>query len=366
MKKNRLLSAAVFLLFISLAVLYGCKKNTISETKNQTDLREVYKQKLKNEPVTSTQIVNQKGKGYYGDINGNKLTTFPVTVNRSDAFTCPDPGDSEFDFEFESMTREFTCGIGYRFLVTFKITSEFEILFDNGTNISSGRVRFRNSSNVTIHTTDPAALLSIQNNGSVGTNGNGDDMYEFIITFRTPVVSESIYNASASIQPSLFAYTDCSNYPTITIPFSTQVSTAGSQHINLPCLRIDKVYWNAATSNPYVPPNLAGADPTGSGCFPYGYVFPHKQEIWFKNGSGEWKKFYLHTSGLGQPGVETDLINYWDVWYIDVSLSQSNNGLSPGNVEVRYRNNHMNGSGNGAPCVTQPADTWVYETWYIN
>jgi hypothetical protein len=72
---------------------------------------------------------------------------------------------------------------------------------------------------------------------------------------------------------------------------------------------------------------------------------------------------------LLNPGVQTENINYWDVWYIDVSLSQSSNGLVPGNVQVRFRNNHLGSTSNGGPCVTEPSagsSTWIYETWYIS
>ena len=126
--------------------------------------------------------------------------------------------------------------------------------------------------------------------------------------------------------------------------------------------------WNPSYGTPpnYKPPSLSGADPIGSPCFPYGYVFPHRQEIQFKNGNGNWKAFYLHINGLLSPGVETPLIGHTDVWFIDLILSQSFNNLVLGNVEVRYRNNLMNTSSNGGPCVSEPADTWIYETWYLN
>ena len=363
----KLITKATFLFVISIVVFNGCKKTAVNETKEQTDLVEFYKQKLKNEPLVSTQILNLKGKGYYGDINGNRITVIPGQSNRTEASTCPDPGESEFDQEFVSMDREYTCGVGYRFLVTYKITSEFYPVLSSGSNFSVGRVRLKNGS-TTIYTTPTAHLLSIVNNGIVGTNSNGDDLNEFIIEYRTDIVSETVYNNSTAIQPNLFAYTDCTNYPTLTIGFSTQQSAVGSQHTTQPCLRVDKVYWSPSAGTPpnYTPPSLSGADPTGSGCFPYGYVFPDKQEIHFKktaldvNYTGT---FNLYINGLNHASVATSLINYWDVWYIDPTNSV---GLVTGNVEVRYRNNHMNGSGNGAPCVTQPDDTWVYETWYIN
>ena len=191
-----------------------------------------------------------------------------------------------------------------------------------------------------------------------------EDLNEFIVSFRTEYINESQFNSAVAIEPNLYAFTDCSSYPTISIAFSPQQSAIGYQQNSLPCTRIDRVYWNLSSSP--TPPNLAGANPSGSSCFDYGYVFPHKQEVQFKNNSGVWKSFYLHVNALSNPGVETSLINYWDTWYIDMSLTQSNNGLVPGNVEVRFRNNHMGSSSSGGPCVTQPNDTWFYEIWYLN
>ena len=188
--------------------------------------------------------------------------------------------------------------------------------------------------------------------------------FEFVVSYRTEYISSTDFSNAVAIEPNLFAYTDCSSYPTISIAFSPQQSAIGSQQNSLPCSRVDKVYWNPSDGT--TPPSLLGCDVIGASCFPWGYVFPDKQEIQFKNSSNVWKAFYLKINGLGQPGVEQSLINYWDVWYIDVSASQSSNGLVPGNVQVRYRNNHMGSTTNGGPCVTQPTDTWIYETWYIN
>jgi hypothetical protein len=212
-------------------------------------------------------------------------------------------------------------------------------------------------------------VITIQNNGVVGVNGNGNDMNEFLVTYRSEIISEATYNLSAAVQSNLTCYTDCTNYATLNIGFSTQQQVVGSQQNTLPCLRVDNVAWNPSSGTPptYTPPSLTGCDPTGSGCFPYGYIFPDKQEIKFKKNSGDnyTGVFNLYIYGLGLSSVPTSLIGHTDVWYIDPANST---GLVTGYVQVRYRNKQT-GTSNGGPCVTQPDagdGTWVYATWYIN
>lgn len=364
--KNSKLIAFLLIIIGTTTIFVSCKKNSVAKNDERTTLLKSFQEKIIKSPVVTTEILQLKGKGYYGDINGNKISTTSGLAGRGDASSCPDPGDSEFDQEFVSMDREFTCGVGYRFLVTYKVTSEFYPVLSSGSNVSVGRVRLRNGS-TTIYTTPNAPVISIVNNGVVGLNSLGEDLNEFLITYRTDIVPEATYNNATAIQPNLFAYTDCVSYPTLSIGFSTQQSAVGSQHTSLPCLRVDKIYWNPSSGTPptYSPPSIAGANVFGSGCFPYGYVLPEYQELQFKNGSGVWKSFYMHINGLANPGVETDKITIIDVWYLDLTLSASQNGLVTGNVDVRYRNK-ITSSSNGGPCVTEPADTWVYETWYLN
>lgn len=198
-------------------------------------------------------------------------------------------------------------------------------------------------------------------------------MHEYLKVLQTGfsfILLENLTKDNAALyNESIFSYlgmsNDCSNY-TLIIGYSTQQSAVGSQHTTLPCLRVDKVYWNPSSGTPptYTPPSLSGADPTGSGCFPYGYVFPDKQEIKFKKNSSDnyTGVFNLYINGLGNASVATSEINYFDVWYIDPANSSA---LVTGYVDVRYRNKQT-GTSNGGPCVTEPTDTWVYETWYIN
>jgi hypothetical protein len=361
----KLFSALLFFAFAA-ALFYSCKKSDKADP-GQNAVTDQIRQRFKNEPLRSVQLLNLPGTGFYGDMNGTRLTPGSVKNSRELGTSCPDPGDAEFSQSFVSMEREFTCNVGYRFVVTYKIISEFYIVNNVGSSYSGGRIRLKNALGTYYYITPSASrapLLSIQNNGVVGHNSLGADLNEFIVSFRTEYISQTDFSNAVAIEPNLFAYTDCSNYSTITIAFSPQQSAEGSQQNTYPCSRVDRVYWNPRNGS--TPPNLTGADPVGSTCFPYGYVFPNKQEVLFKNSSNQWVPFYLFNSGVSGASTAKSLINYFDIFYIDVSTSQSSNGLVPGNVQVRFRNNHMGNSSNGGPCVTQPTDTWIYETWYIN
>lgn len=365
MKTLKIIIASATLLFFSIFAFYGCKKTANNESKEQDNLAEIYRQKLRNEPSTSTITVNLPGKGYYGDINGNRIAVTQGIASRPDGSSCPDPGNSEFEQELVSITKEFTCNVGYRFVVQYKITSEFYPLLTNSSGQQSkGRIRLLNSSGVQVYITPTSSInpiLSIQNNGVVGQNSNGDDMNEFLVTYRSEIISEATYNLAASVQSNLTCYTDCLNYATLIIGFSPQQQVEGYTQNTMPCLRVDKVFWSPRNGS--TPPSLAGCNPVGSLCFPYGYVYPAKQEVQYKNNQNQWIPFHL-THFINQTGTQMSLIDYWDVWYIDVTSCQTA-GLTTGNVQVRYRNNH-NVNANGGPCVTQPNGYWVTETWYIN
>lgn len=370
MKTLKLMAATVTLIALTLIIFYSCKKTATNEAKEQKDLTAFYQQKIKDEPASATLTVNLPGKGYYGDINGNKITVTPGQTNRDETTSCPDPGNSEFTQSLVSITREFTCNVGYRFVVKYKITSEFyPQLTSSSGQPSKGRIKLVDLFGGQVYVTSTSTInpvITIQNNGVVGQNSNGDDMNEFLVTYRSEIISESTYNLSAAVQCNLTCYTDCPNYATLVIGFSSQQQVDGSAQNTLPCLRIDKVYWSPSTGTApnYTPPSLAGCNPLGSSCFPYGYVYPDKQEIWFQKNSTDLYtgEFNLYLHYLGQPSTPAHLINYYDIWYIDPVNSVD---LVPGYVQVRYRNVQTSTS-NGGPCHTQPDGIWVYETWYIN
>lgn len=375
MKQLKLMTVAAMLICISLIAFYGCKKTGVGEpdrpnTVKQEDLIAIYKAKLKDQPTSATMVVNLPGKGFYADLSGNKVTINNAAgsnTNSTDAFSCIDPADSEFTADLVSITREYTCNVGYRFVVQYRLETEIEPLYQNSSSqVSRGRIRLRNSSGGTVYTTPTTTinpLISIQDNGVIGQNNNGDDIHEVVVTYRSEIISEATYNLSASVQSSLNAYTDCTLYPQLIVPFSTQQQVLGSQHDALPCTRIDKAYWNVSTG---LGASAAGCNAVPGNCFPWGYVFPNRQEIEiFVNNQWQEIRLWRWASGGGTQ-TTARYINPVDIWYISMTgYTGSPSTISAGTYSVRYRNNH-NISANGGPCVTQPNDTWVTESWYIS
>ena len=364
-KTNALIKQFSLIVLITI-LLFSCQKsiNDQQATEKQ-DLIETYRQKLQGKPTETTQILKLPGKGFYGDINGNRITTIIPNGGRGNASSCPEPSESEFEQELYSITRMFYCGSGYSYQIRYKIISEFTPLYNGGSpfyNISFGRIKlYNNASNTAIYTTpstDKNPIVDIQNNGVVGQNSNGDDMNEFILTFYTEEISLSTFNSATRMKAMIFAYTDCPNYASIQIPYSGDQTVSTTTQNALPCSRTDAVYFNVQSGSS--PSNLSGVNPIGSSCFPSGYIYPNKQEIEFKKTDGNWGgHFNLYLTGLNNPSSTKYLIDYVDIWYIDGANSA---GLgSQGTKEVRYRNNH-NVAANGGPCTS----AWVYTTWYIN
>lgn len=350
-------------LFVSLLTLTnGCKKSSIEMQAPSSETLKDLEAKIKAEGESFTQVVNIPGKGYWADLNGKQIFRSSNLGSRTNA--CPDPGEDYPEQEMYSVKREYTCAQGFRLEIKYDVTLAYKPELTNTSGLKSfGRVRLKNGGTVIWPTTTPTPkydVLSIENLGGAGTDPNGLAMTKYRVTFRSDYISESTFNSSTSMETYLSVYTDCSTYPTFVIPYSPQQSVSTDQANSLPCARIDKVYWGPKVGN--TPPYLTGCHPLITSCFPSGYVFPHRQEIAFKNSSGIWVPFALYINGLANPSVSTSLISIYDVFYIDVSK----NGLVPGNVQVRYRNNHEDGTGNGAPCSTDPEGTWVYETWYLN
>lgn len=343
------------------SIFHSCRKS--EKLNDRQESNELLRERLKNETYGNTQILNLKAKGFYGDLEGNPITT-NKPISTLMAASCPEPGEDYPEQSIYSVLKEFTCSQGYRIEVKYDIILAYTPLLQNSSGTASfGRLRLKNSSETIIWPTGTPVpkfnVTSIENLGNAGTDPNGLTLTKYRITFRSDYIPEATLSASATMETYLLIYTDCVNYPTFVCPYSPQQTSSTSQANTQPCLRIDKVIWNPRSDE--IPPFLAGANPIGNPCFPYDYVFPHKQEIKFKKSDGTWGDFNLYINGGSNPSEATSLINYWDIWYIDVPNSA---GLVPGNVEVKYRNNNMGLS--TQPCVSQPEGTWVYETWYIN
>jgi hypothetical protein len=220
---------------------------------------------------------------------------------------------------------------------------------NNSSQLSRGRLRLKNSSGTVIFSNTNIPLSSIEN---LGADPYDASLTRFRITFTTPFIDNTTYNSSATAEPAAFIYTDCSNVPSVTVPYSSQQATSTTANYTTPCTRYDKVYYNPASGG--TPANVAGVNASG-GCGIYGYIYPDQHHIqYYKSSTSTWldMKFYFYGS------TAEGYIYNWDVWYIDRSTD-----LAPvGNYQIRYRNKENNTS-YGGPCESP---SWVYETWYLN
>lgn len=309
---------------------------------------------------------NVAGKGFYGDLEGNSLH-FPLNQdNNRTEWYCPQPPDQDDDLQQEvSVTSQFTCNQGYRLEVTYTIKSYYNLLTANPNNssqISKGRLLLKNSSGTVVWSNTNMAITSIVNLGTTPDDYGVADLTIFQVKYITPYISESTYNSSAKAWPSLFIYTDCPNIPTVSIPYSAQQAASTYDLITLPCLRVDKVWWNPSTG---LGASLAGMDAVPGSCYPYNYVYPDKQEIQiYANGVWQAIQLWEWDPQGGTIPNNTGKIIHSDIWYISMS-GYIGGTISAGNYQVRYRN-RQEGTSNGGPCVSQPTNTWVTETWYIS
>lgn len=351
-----LLSFSLFILL--LFFIQGCKKNDRVADTGVHSLEELYREKLKNEPFSFTQVVNLKGKAPYLDSNGNKISFKTPTNPDGQLVSCIQPDNSEYRFEFVSISTGYRCGYGYKFGVKMKVISEFNLVItDMQGMVSNGRLRFRNATGAVIYTTPSLRVESITLNGVVGHNSAGDDLNEFIIEYSTDEVAGYYYNLSASVQPSMVLYTDCQQMSTIfTGSNITPLPVSAASMTTNPCLRTDKIYWNPrSSSNPR--PSVAGTNTMFNQCYPPTYIYPDYHEIMYKGADDNWYHFRLFVNFLNMPSRDTIGLKWNQIFYIDVPNCPN---LTPGFVQVMYRN--IMGTPQNHTCES----AWVYETWYLN
>lgn len=335
----------------------GCKKDDKIGTTQNEDLPRIREQ-INKLPFTNTNVVNVKTPGYYGDADGNPIVRMKANNGNSGMSTlgggCPAPEDDYPEQTIYSVKTGLVCGQGYMVEVTYDLTLVYEPLLTNAAGAASfGRIRLKNAAGTVIWpTTTPVPkynVVSIVNMGSTKTDPSGLPLTTYRVTFKTDYIAENIFANAASVETYLFAYTDCPNIPTFVCPYSQQqTSTNFLGTISSPCSRTDRIYFNA--TNGEYKANVAGAAVRTS-CIPYGYVFPNKQQIEFKNKDGVWVSFVLN--GGYVDGDKTG-IRPMDICYFNIQASVVK-GLITGNVQVRYYNVMDSG------CQSD----YVYETWYI-
>lgn len=185
----------------------------------------------------------------------------------------------------------------------------------------------------------------------MGTDPSDASLTLFKIVFTTPYIADATYSNSATAEPGAFVYTDCSNVPTVTGPYTADQANSTTANYTTPCTRYDKVYYNPAAGG--TPASVAGVNASG-GCSIYGYIYPDQHHIQYKNSSNVWVDMPFVFYGLTATGYITN----FDVWFIDRTGALS----AVGNYQVRYRNKETNSTYGG----TCESPDWVTETWYLN
>lgn len=359
MKTGLKIFSAITLIGAASFIFYSCKKSETKTSSEQSITKEEaiakIKNQLKGKPIETTYNLNLPGRGYYSDENGNQIDLNTIKQQRS-SYTCPPPDDDYFSTELISITSQYTCGQGYEITVKYYISVLYNLVASNPNNssqLSKGKLRLKNSSGTVIYnnTNVPISSSNIEN---LGMDPSDINLTKFRITFTTPYIADVTYGNSSVAEPAAFIYTDCSNVPSISLPYSSSQSVSTTGNYTLPCTRYDKVYYNPAGGG--TPASVAGVN-AGSGCSIYGYVYPDQQRIQFLNTSvtpNVWTDmpFVLYGS------TATGYIANWDVWFIDRTGL-----LAPvGNYQIRYHNKENNTSYGGL-CESSG---WVYETWYLN
>ena len=370
-KKIFMAALSAMLLF---AVLNGCKKYKADDVKSHEADIEAIKAKLKNEPVGAKYQLNLPGKGYYGDINGNKI--IPGSIKRSEYFCPGDPSEDELSQEILSSFNEFTCGQGFKVTVTYEVKVWYNLEYDNPNNssqISKGRLKLYNSSSQVIWSNTAIPIANIVLTGTEPYPGGGlPDYNVYEITFTTGYIDETTFNSSSNAQASLCMYTDCDDVATVNIGYSAQQIVPTTGNYTVPCSRVDKVW--------FVPnPGGSAASALGviavSTCSIYGYVYPDQQQIEIDLGNPAgyqpirlWKYNPIYYPGGPYPQFiynNSGIIDNTDVWYIEMTGYDNGSGgtanISAGTYPIRYKNKQL--STYGGPCTS---GSWVTENWYIN
>jgi hypothetical protein len=342
--------------FTCVIAFYSCNKNDKKQDA-QNDIERI-REKVNQQPFSTTSVLNLPGKGYYGDADGNPLVKTSGNKSSNGISTmgagCPDPGDYSPSETLVSISTEITCGQGYIITAVYDFTSVYSPVLTSATGAASyGRIRFKNAAGVviwpTVAPTPKYNIVSIENRGDIGIDVNTGLMETtYRVTFKTGYLTERDMIGAASIEPSFICYTDCPNIPTFSVPFSSQQSSPVLSSFQAPCNRTDRVFFNGAGAG--YDPNISGiANSLYCGS---GYQFPTSQDVEFLNSQGVWVPFYL--KGPGFPEGFKSTISSLDIAYINVTKSKDNL-LVTGNVQVRYRNRMSSG------CTS----SWVYTTWYI-
>lgn len=275
------------------------------------------------------------------------------------AYVCDYPGIVNAYATFESVSRSFDCGDGYKFTVTYNVSAPFNIVAASPyvpSIVTKGLIRLKrtnsadNSGSNVVYAEDniPAAITPL------GDDPGNPDNFLFRVTFTTSYITSptTVYDG-VYIEPNPRFATDCDLYPGVGSGVITRHVVFGSviDPNNQPCTRTDKCFINP--SMPGMLGSIAGSDVIGA-CTAEGVVVSQAHDFeyreitgfnpanWATTGTpGAWT--VVPVPSVSGSGTTNGTIGYWEVRTLPNTTFISNHVY-----EFRYRNRMVMGT--GAPC----------------
>lgn len=239
--------------------------------------------------------------------------------------------------ELVSIERRFICGSGYLLTINWEVSTVFDLVNanpNNGSQLSRGRIRLKNSGGTTVFQDLNITPVSIT---SLGTDPNNSAKTIYSISFTTPYISQSLMNQAATLDNSYFIYSDCDDTYAISTSYISVYSTNISD-ITDPCQRLDNAYIVPSTTvNPPYEGYAAGSDVVGN-CNDWGYIHNTGSRIQYRyQGTSTWNSLPMREPGSGTLRT-TGIVFYWEVLYIEAGDLSNGSGT----YEFRYQNTYPN------------------------
>lgn len=359
MKKLILLNRVAFIMLALGGIIFldGCKK---VDSKNEPitisqDAKQKAQEMINNNPQLQnvTYNLNKKGTTFFADKYGNKIE--PSNHNNY-TYQCDDIEYAPTSI-LESVVREWSCSLGYRFKVKWKISASLPILSNNPIYQipTKGKFKIKSTDGSTIYSENAITAVDITILGDDPSTGNINRFYS--LEYYTQWIPFSYFTLdTAPLEHQIFAQTDCIFAPQI---FNSNTSPALGSVLD-PCNRIDQI----AITNAEVFGGVYSVNGTLFGYYqnvlpctpPSGSTMPDRHEVkircveplyyeaTFRNISpqfGTWPGTPLTEYGYLNPFnilTQTGTIGTGDVYYIrDLDITVSGI-IRHGAYKVIYRN----------------------------
>jgi hypothetical protein len=357
----------------------------------QNDLEKM-RQQVKDHPEMAAIIfpINQKVPMHFEDENGRVVNSSSPVQGQGNNFTyqcvSPEEMDHPTSATLISTSRFYDCSVGYRFVLTWRISTSVNLTSSNagGTMFTRGRIRIKDIFGATLYSNTNITPATITLIGDDGSTGNANHIYQ--VSYTTAWLPFSYFTPNTTVfEHSILAYTDCiyetedENGDPTNIALSI-VSAYASSGLGLdastPCNRVDPVAVNNAqtgTNNGLVTGFRSLINP----CPTLPAVYPDRQQIQIRcivSGSEDdvWRDISPTSSSSTAPigtvgnlypynsSTQAGTIDPFDFYYFSsIDVRPTHLGLIStsdvhGSYKIRYRNRMM-------PLSTGCAGDWSAE-----